>query len=212
MLESPSGGAAKGRVIVYIATNTGDVAFNVRATEVPETQEGQAYGVWLVGGDRPHFLGFAPPVGKNGRLAVSGPRDSDAANFAQLAREREADRREHGDAGGRQDARPARARSRLSGEAAGAAATPTPYQQLSRVHDARRVEPLLERAQQLDRARILALQPRRVVAPDRVVVGERAAVGDDRVARRGLVALPLSHRIVGLGTPSAVKYSDAPVG
>jgi hypothetical protein len=80
-LASATGGDAQGRLIVY-AAQTGEVAFNIRATKMPATQEGQAYGVWLTGGDKAHFLGFAPPVGNDGKLAVSGPRQRDATNFA----------------------------------------------------------------------------------------------------------------------------------
>jgi hypothetical protein len=81
-LASATGGSAKGRLIVY-AAQTGEVAFNVTANNVPGTGEGEAYGVWLTGGDKSHFLGFTPPVGDDGKLRVSGPRESDAANFAR---------------------------------------------------------------------------------------------------------------------------------
>lgn len=81
-LTSATGGSATGTLIVF-AAKTGEVAFNIKATKVPPTASGQAYGVWLTGGGKNHFLGFAPPVGKDGRLAVSGPRDSDQANFAK---------------------------------------------------------------------------------------------------------------------------------
>ena len=81
-LESAQGDDAKGQMILF-AAQTGEVAFNIKATGVPPSEQGQAYGVWLTGGDRAHFLGFTPPVGKNGRMAVSGPRDRDQSNFAR---------------------------------------------------------------------------------------------------------------------------------
>ena len=82
-LKSPTGGSAQGRFVLFVAQNTQQIAFNIKGVKVPPSQSGQAYGVWLVGGDKDHFLGFAPPVGKNGQLAVSGPRSSDEANFAR---------------------------------------------------------------------------------------------------------------------------------
>lgn len=82
-LRSPSGGPAQGRFVLFVAQNTQQIAFNIKGTNVAPSQAGQAYGVWLVGGAKNHFLGFTPPVGKNGSLAVSGPRASDAANFAR---------------------------------------------------------------------------------------------------------------------------------
>ncbi len=81
-LKSATGGSAKGSLIVF-AAQTGEVAFNIKATKVPQTAEGEAYGVWLTGGDKDHFLGFAPAVGEDGKLAVSGPRDSDQSSFAK---------------------------------------------------------------------------------------------------------------------------------
>jgi hypothetical protein len=82
-LASPTDGAAKGRLVVFYASETGQVAFNVKASSVPATKEGEAYGVWLTGGDASHFLGFTPPVGGDGKLKVSGPRDRDQANFGK---------------------------------------------------------------------------------------------------------------------------------
>ena len=80
-LRSTDGGGSKGRFIVY-ASQDRKIAFNVLATKVPQTPEGTAYGVWLTGGGANHFLGYAPAVGKDGRLRVSGPRQSDQAAFA----------------------------------------------------------------------------------------------------------------------------------
>lgn len=85
-LKSADGGNARGNLIVF-AAQTGEVAFNVKARNVPQTAEGEAYGVWLVGGSKDRFLGFAPTVGENGRLAVSGPRTSDQQNFARWLRD-----------------------------------------------------------------------------------------------------------------------------
>jgi transposase-like protein len=80
-LTSATEGPAKGQLVVY-AAQTQEIAFNLKATKVPATAEGEAYGVWLTGGDKPHFLGFTPPVGDDGKLRVSGPRPRDAAEFA----------------------------------------------------------------------------------------------------------------------------------
>ncbi len=189
-LKSATGGGASGNLIVF-AAQTGEVAFNIKAKKVPPTAEGQAYGVWLTGGGKDHFLGFAPPVGKDGKLAVSGPRDSDQANFAKWL------------SGSKQVV--------VSTETQEGATSPGPLvltgrhrqgdelrrrrrhrnalarrEQLPGVHDPGGVEALLDHPQQLRAARVLLRQPRRVVAPDRVVVGERAAGGEDRVARRRL--------------------------
>jgi hypothetical protein len=82
-LKSATGGAAAGQLQVFLDQASGKVAFNIKANHVPATAKGQAYGVWLTGGDKDHFLGFTPPVGKNGKLAVSGPRDRDQRNFAR---------------------------------------------------------------------------------------------------------------------------------
>src|SRR4051812_43335962 len=46
------------------------------------SKAGEAYAVWLVGGDAPHRLGFAPQVGADGKLGTSGPRSQDASKFA----------------------------------------------------------------------------------------------------------------------------------
>lgn len=80
-LRGTDGQAARGRFIVY-ASQDRQIAFNVLASKVPATPEGTAYGVWLTGGGANRFLGFAPPVGENGQLRVSGPRQRDQANFA----------------------------------------------------------------------------------------------------------------------------------
>ena len=79
-LRATDGGDAKGQMVVF-ASPAGDVAFTIQGTGLPPSAEGSAYGVWLTGGDAPHFLGFAPPVGEDGKFGTSGPRKSDAANF-----------------------------------------------------------------------------------------------------------------------------------
>jgi hypothetical protein len=81
-LESADGDDARAQMILF-AAQSGEVAFNIKGRNVPPSEQGEAYGVWLTGGDKAHFLGFTPPVGDDGRLAVSGPRDRDQQNFAR---------------------------------------------------------------------------------------------------------------------------------
>jgi hypothetical protein len=80
-MTSATGGPATGKLAVFLDQASGKVAFNITATHVPQTAKGQAYGVWLTGGSKSHFLGFAPPVGRDGKLAVSGPRTSDQTSL-----------------------------------------------------------------------------------------------------------------------------------
>jgi hypothetical protein len=81
-LRSADGDDARGQMILFAAQG-GEVAFNIKARNVPPSEQGEAYGVWLTGGEENHFLGFTPPVGDDGRLAVSGPRERDQRNFAR---------------------------------------------------------------------------------------------------------------------------------
>jgi hypothetical protein len=73
-------GSAKGEMVIY-ASNSGALAFEVKATGVAQPGNGQAYAVWLTGGDKPHRLGFAPPPDSKGNFGTSGPRATDATNF-----------------------------------------------------------------------------------------------------------------------------------
>jgi hypothetical protein len=83
-LRAPRGGRARGEMVLYISESN-QVAFTLEGSNVPASRSGEAYAVWLTGGDEPHRLGFAPPVTGSGedrgRLGTSGPRDQDAQNF-----------------------------------------------------------------------------------------------------------------------------------
>ncbi|MGI8624167.1 MAG: hypothetical protein ACR2NB_11950, partial [Solirubrobacteraceae bacterium] len=82
-LAPTSGGGAKGQLDFFISADQKQLAFTVRATGVPPTRPGEAYGVWLTGGPQPHFLGFPRGgVGQDGKFGTSGPRSGDAPNFA----------------------------------------------------------------------------------------------------------------------------------
>ena len=84
-LTSPSkGGKAKGTLSFYVAQSgqQAAVAFVVEASAVPESKEGETYGVWLTGNKRaPRRLGYTEPVGKDGRLGASGPEEGKEAQF-----------------------------------------------------------------------------------------------------------------------------------
>jgi hypothetical protein len=83
-LTGVGGSEATGRMAVYANTDQPPkIAFQLVGQNVPQSGEGEAYGVWLTGGDAPHFLGYAPRVAANGRLGTSGPRDQDSENFLQ---------------------------------------------------------------------------------------------------------------------------------
>lgn len=80
-LTSATGGQARARLTVFAAP-TGDVAFGLKGSDVPPTPSGEEYALWLTGGDEPHFLGFTPRVGADGKLDTIGPRVEDARAFA----------------------------------------------------------------------------------------------------------------------------------
>ncbi len=81
-LSEEGGSGAKGELVVFASPNR-QVAFAVKGTDMPPSQAGEAYGLWLTGGDAPHFLGFAPAVAEDGKFGTSGPRSGDAAKFAE---------------------------------------------------------------------------------------------------------------------------------
>jgi hypothetical protein len=81
-LKGVNGSKATGAMTIF-ATQDQKFAFTIEGTGVPVSKEGEAYAVWLTGGEKPKRLGFAPTVGDDGKLGVSGPRDSDAETFAQ---------------------------------------------------------------------------------------------------------------------------------
>ena len=81
-LTSPTDGPAKGTMVIFTSDSQG-VAFTIQATNVPANRDGEAYAVWLTGGDKPHRLGFAPVVGSDGRFGTSGPQADDADRFVR---------------------------------------------------------------------------------------------------------------------------------
>jgi hypothetical protein len=81
-LKGVNGSNAKGSMTIFVSQD-GQVAFTIEGSSVPVSKEGEAYAVWLTGGPRPKRLGFAPTVGEDGKLGVSGPREGDAESFPQ---------------------------------------------------------------------------------------------------------------------------------
>ena len=79
-LTAPDGGKAKGAMTILV-TQEGQIQFSIEGTGVPANREGEAYAVWLTGGGEPKRLGFAPIVGEDGKLGVSGPREGDEESF-----------------------------------------------------------------------------------------------------------------------------------
>jgi hypothetical protein len=79
-LKDTTGGKAKGTMTIFVSSDN-QVAFTIEATGVTQSKEAEAYAVWLTGTAKPKRLGFAPTVGKDGKLGVSGPQEEDAANF-----------------------------------------------------------------------------------------------------------------------------------
>ena len=71
-LKSTTGGKAKGQLVLFV-DDKNNVTFQIAAQDVPPSKDAEAYAVWLTGGDRPHRLGFAPTVGKDGVLATLRP-------------------------------------------------------------------------------------------------------------------------------------------
>jgi hypothetical protein len=80
-LKDATGGKAKGSMTIFVSEQ--QVAFTIEATGVPASKEAEAYAVWLTGTSKPKRLGFAPTVGADGKLGVSGPREGDSATFAR---------------------------------------------------------------------------------------------------------------------------------
>lgn len=82
-LHAADGGAQTGQLTLF-ASPSGKpprVAFKLTGEQLSPSRSGEAYAVWLVGGGQPLFLGFAPPVGSDGRTEVSGPRLGDEGAF-----------------------------------------------------------------------------------------------------------------------------------
>lgn len=81
-LTSEGDSGAKGQLVVFASADK-EVAFTIQGTGMPASKSGEAYGVWLIGGDASHFLGFAPAVAEDGKFGTSGPRPGDAQKFAR---------------------------------------------------------------------------------------------------------------------------------
>ena len=73
-LTAPEGGKGKGTMTILVSPD-GKIQFSIEGTSLPASAEGEAYAVWLTGGPGPKRLGFAPTVGEDGKLGVSGPRE-----------------------------------------------------------------------------------------------------------------------------------------
>jgi len=80
-LKAVKGAKGEGAMAIFVSGQ--QIAFTIEATGVTPSAEGEAYAVWLTGGGKAKRLGFAPTVGEDGKLGVSGPRESDAANFPE---------------------------------------------------------------------------------------------------------------------------------
>lgn len=85
-LEPADDGDARGRIALAANRRTDELKFKLTARGLEPTSKGEALGVWLVGGGRSRFLGFAPAVTKDGRVGASGPLESDARRFPRWLR------------------------------------------------------------------------------------------------------------------------------
>lgn len=82
-LRQPGGGDAQGQMTIFISQE-GEVAFTIEGSDVPPPGEGEAYAMWLVGGEEPRRLGFITDENpEDGNIGVSGPQESDADEFPQ---------------------------------------------------------------------------------------------------------------------------------
>lgn len=80
-----NGSAATGSVTFYDARADATVVFDLSARGIPQNDK-IAYGVWLVGGKRDHFLGFAPYQAKGGKVQATGPRLDDQKHIRRWLR------------------------------------------------------------------------------------------------------------------------------
>jgi hypothetical protein len=75
---------SKGRGVMTLYTSQGQLAFTLEGTNVPQNRQNEAYAVWFTTpGGGSQRLGFAQPVGKNGQLGTTGPRQEDLDKFPQ---------------------------------------------------------------------------------------------------------------------------------
>jgi hypothetical protein len=82
--EIPLKGAAgsKGTGVMRLYTAQQQLAFTLEGTGVPANNANEAYAVWFTSpGKAARRLGFAQPVGSNGRLGTTGPRTEDLDRF-----------------------------------------------------------------------------------------------------------------------------------
>jgi hypothetical protein len=86
-LAAQDGSKAVGRIGIFASQSTQQIGFELIGTGLAPTTKTEAYGVWLIGGGKPHFLGYAPQVASTGKtagqLGTTGPREQDQALFAQ---------------------------------------------------------------------------------------------------------------------------------
>lgn len=83
-LRAVPGEQGRGALRLYALADA--FAFEVTARHLAPAPRNSAYGIWLTGGGRPHFLGYAPTVGEDGRLASAGPRTGDSGRFTRWLR------------------------------------------------------------------------------------------------------------------------------
>ena len=73
---------AKGTGVMRLYTAQQQLAFTLEGTGVPPNKANEAYAVWFTSpGAAAQRLGFAQPVGANGRLGTTGPRTEDLDKF-----------------------------------------------------------------------------------------------------------------------------------
>src|SRR5829696_386883 len=82
-LTAPGGGKATGKMTVFL--QGGQLLFALQGQKLPANRGNDSYAVWLTGpGPKARRLGYTDPVGKDGKLGIQGPGQSDLAAFPQL--------------------------------------------------------------------------------------------------------------------------------
>jgi hypothetical protein len=82
-LKAPGGGRATGKMTVFL--QGGQLLFALQGQGLPANSGNDSYAVWLTGpGSKARRLGYTDPVGKDGKLGIQGPGQSDLAAFPQL--------------------------------------------------------------------------------------------------------------------------------
>jgi hypothetical protein len=73
---------SKGTGVMRLYTAQQQLAFTLEGTGIPPNRSNEAYAVWFTKpGEPARRLGFAQPVGSNGRLGTTGPRTADLDKF-----------------------------------------------------------------------------------------------------------------------------------